>query len=182
MSGDPVSALALRFPVGPLDLEAPISDNDHSRFIDEIAATPSSLRKAVGGLSAKQMATPYREGGWTVSQVVHHLPESHMQAYARCKLALTEENPTIKPYDEAEWAKLPDVAQTSPEVSLTLLEALHTRWVILLRSLSPAQLQRGFFHPEHARIISIERLLAMYAWHGRHHVAHITSLRTRNGW
>jgi hypothetical protein len=172
----------LRFPVGPLDLDSPISAKDHGRLIDEIAATPANLRRAIGGLNPEQMATPYREGGWTVAQVVHHLSESHMQAYTRTKLALTEDNPTIKPYDEAKWAELPDVAATSPEISLALLEALHTRWVKLLRSLTPAQLQRGFVHPEHGRSITVERLLAMYAWHGRHHVAHITRLRERNGW
>jgi hypothetical protein len=172
----------LRFPVGPLDLDAPVSEKDHARLIDEIAATPANLRKAISGLNAKQMATPYREGGWTVVQVVHHLPESHMQAYARTKLALTEDDPTIKPYDEAKWAEQPDVWKTPPEVSLTMLEALHIRWVNLLRALTPAQLQRGFIHPEHGRRITVERLLAMYAWHGRHHVAHITKLRERNGW
>ncbi len=172
----------LRFPVGPLDLESPISEKDHARFIDEIEATPANLRRAISGLDAVQMATPYRDGGWTVLQVVHHLPESHMQAYTRCKLALTEENPTIKPYDEAKWAELPDVSNTSPEVSLALLDALHTRWVNLLRPLTPAQLQRTFVHPDHGKEISIERLLSLYAWHGRHHVAHITNLRERNGW
>jgi hypothetical protein len=172
----------LRFPVGPLDFETPVSEKDYPRLIEEIAATPANLRKAVAGLSPAQMATPYRDGGWTVTQVVHHLPESHMQAYARCKLALTEENPTIKPYDEAAWAKLPDVTLTPAEVSLTMLEALHTRWVNLLRSMTPEQFQRGFFHPEHGRVISLERMLSLYAWHGRHHVAHITKLRSRNGW
>jgi hypothetical protein len=172
----------LRFPVGKLDLEAPITETDHGRLIDEIAATPANLRAAVSGLDSKQMATPYRPGGWTVTQVVHHLPESHMQEYARTKLALTEENPVIKPYDEAKWAELPDVGKTPAEASLALLEPLHTRWVILLRSLTPAQLQRAFFHPEHQKLITVERLVAMYAWHGRHHVAHITNLRARNGW
>jgi len=140
------------------------------------------VRVNIHGLDAAQMATPYRDGGWTVTQVVHHLPESHMQAYARTKLALTETNPTIKPYDEAKWAVLPDVEKTPVDVSLALLEALHSRWVTLLRSLTPEQLQRGFFHPEHGRIISLERLLVLYAWHGRHHVAHITGLRERKGW
>jgi len=172
----------LRFPVGRFDLESPVTENDQARMIDEIAATPANLRAAVSGLNAKQMATPYRPGGWTVTQVVHHLPESHMQAYARTKLALTEENPTIKPYDEAKWAELPDVGKTPAEVSLSLLEALHTRWVSLLRSLSAEQKPRAFFHPEHGKLITIERLIAMYAWHGRHHVAHITNLREKNGW
>ena len=171
-----------RFPLGPFDFESPLSEKDYPRLIDHIAATPSNLRKAIGGLNAQQMATPYRPGGWTVAQVVHHLPESHMQAYTRCKLALTEDNPTIKTYAEAKWAELPDLAMTPPGVSLALLESLHTRWVNLLRAMTPAQYQRGFFHPEHRRIITLERLLALYAWHGRHHVAHITNLRSRNGW
>ena len=172
----------LRFPIGPLDFEAPVSEADHARLIEEIAATPGNLREAIKGLNAAQMATPYREGGWTVTQVVHHVPESHMQAFARCKLALTEDNPTIKPYDESKWAELPDVEKTAPEVSLSLLDALHTRWVALLRSLTPQQLQRTFYHPEYKRSLTLERLIAMYAWHGRHHVAHINKLRERNGW
>ena len=172
----------LRFPVGPLDLDSPLGAGDRPRLLEEIAATPANLRAAIDGLSAAQMATPYRDGGWTVTQVVHHLPESHLQAYTRTKLALTEDNPIIKPYDEAKWAALPDVGRTPAEVSLALLDALHTRWVTLLRSLDEAQLQRAFFHPEHQRLITVERLIAMYAWHGRHHVAHITNLRSRKGW
>jgi uncharacterized damage-inducible protein DinB len=172
----------LRYPVGRLDLDTPISKADHTRFIDEIASTPANLRQAVSGLSAEQMATPYREGGWTVSQLVHHVAESHMQAYSRCKFALTEEKPIIKPYDEAKWAETPDVAATPAEVSLSLLEALQERWVNLLRGLSEEQMQRAFFHPEHGRLITIQRMLDMYAWHGRHHVAHVTKLRDRNGW
>ena len=172
----------LRFPVGRLDMEAPVSEQDHKRLIDEIAATPGNLRKAVGGLNAEQMATPYREGGWTVSQLVHHVAESHMQAYSRCKFALTEEKPIIKPYDEAKWAETPEISSTPPEVSLKLLEALQERWVNLLRGLSAEQMQQAYFHPEHGRLITIERMLAMYAWHGRHHVAHVTRLRERNGW
>jgi hypothetical protein len=172
----------LRYPVGRLDMEEPVSEADHARLIDEIAATPANLRRAVSGLSAEQMATPYREGGWTVHQLVHHVAESHMQAYSRCKFALTEDKPIIKPYDEAKWAETPDVASTPAEVSLALLEALQVRWVNLLRGLSAEQMQRAYFHPEHARLITIERMLAMYAWHGRHHVAHVTRLRERNGW
>lgn len=172
----------LRYPVGRLDMEAPIEEADHKRLIDEIASTPASLRKAVAGLSAEQMATPYREGGWTVSQLVHHVAESHMQAYSRCKFALTEEKPIIKPYDEAKWAETPDVAATPPEISLSLLDSLQARWVNLLRGLSGGEMQRAYFHPEHGRLITIERMLAMYAWHGRHHVAHVTRLRERSGW
>lgn len=172
----------LRYPVGRLALDAPISEADHNRLIDEIAATPRKLRDAVSGLSAGQMVTPYREGGWTVSQLVHHVAESHMQAYSRCKFALTEEKPIIKPYDEAKWAETPDVAATPAEVSLSLLEALQARWVNLLRGLTAEQMQRAYFHPEHGRLITIERTLGMYAWHGRHHVAHVTELRQRRGW
>jgi hypothetical protein len=114
--------------------------------------------------------------------VVHHVPDSHLNAYTRMKLALTEDDPVIKPYDEARWAELPDVAVTPPETSLTLLECLHRRWVLLLRQLGPAELRRGFRHPEHNRTNVLDEMLALYGWHGRHHVAHITSLRTRMGW
>jgi len=172
----------LRFPVGELDMNAPVVESDHARLIGEIAATPANLRAAIKGLSAEQLATPYRPGGWTVTQVVHHLPDSHMNAYCRAKLALTENQPAIKPYDEAKWAELPDSATTPAEVSLTLLESLHIRWVTLWRSMKPADFQRGYYHPEHGRIVSLQRVLWMYAWHGRHHVAHITRLRERNGW
>jgi len=173
---------SLRYPIGRLDLDAPVAEADHTRLIDEIASTPANLRKAVEGLSADQMATPYREGGWTVHQLVHHVAESHMQAYSRCKFALTEDKPIIKPYDEAKWAETPDVPATPAEISLALLDALQLRWVNLLRGLTPEEMQRSFFHPEHGRLITIERMLAMYAWHGRHHVAHVTALRERNGW
>ncbi|OFV90830.1 MAG: metal-dependent hydrolase [Acidobacteria bacterium RIFCSPLOWO2_12_FULL_65_11] len=129
-----------------------------------------------------QIETPYRPGGWTVRQVVHHVPDSHLHAYARFKLALTEHEPTIKPYDEAKWAELPDTQTVSPEVSLTLLEALHQRWVALLRSLSPADYRRTFRHPDRGRVLTLDEVLGIYAWHGRHHVAHITALRQRQGW
>lgn len=115
-------------------------------------------------------------------QVVHHVPDSHLHAYARFKLALTEHEPTIKPYDEAKWAELPDTQTVSPEVSLTLLEALHQRWVALLRSLSPADYRRTFRHPDRGRVLTLDEVLGIYAWHGRHHVAHITALRQRQGW
>ena len=151
-------------------------------FIEEIAAAPAALRSAVSGLTPGQLGTPYRPGGWTVAQVVHHVPESHMQAYGRFKLALTEDQPTVKPYDEAKWAELPDVTRTPVEVSLTLLEALHKRWVTLIRALTPEDFKRSYVHPEYKRTYTLETVLAMYAWHGQHHVAHITSLRSRNGW
>jgi DinB superfamily len=150
-------------------------------WIAEIATAPAYLRAAVAGLNEQQLNTPYREGGWTVRQVVHHVPESHMNAYIRFKLALTETDPTVKPYDEAAWAETADVRETPIEVSLALLENLHTRWVVLLRSMSDADFKKQFVHPE-IGVVSLEKNLALYAWHGKHHVAHITSLRERKRW
>jgi uncharacterized damage-inducible protein DinB len=150
-------------------------------MIDDIAATPSRLRAAISGLTAAQLDTPYRDGGWTVRQVVHHVPDSHMNAYVRLKLALTEEEPVIKPYDEQRWAELTDSRDTPIETSVALLDALHARWTTLLRSLSDADFRRRFRHPDHGAV-TIDWLVAMYAWHGKHHVGHITSLRERSGW
>jgi hypothetical protein len=148
----------------------------------EIAAAPGRLRAAVSGLTPPQLDTPYRDNGWTVRQVVHHIPDSHLNAYTRIKLALTEDEPTIKPYEEARWAELPDARGGDIEPSLSLLEFLHQRWLLLLRQLSSNDFDRRFRHPEHGRIFGLNEALAMYAWHGRHHVAHITSLRQRRGW
>jgi uncharacterized damage-inducible protein DinB len=139
------------------------------------------MRTAVAGLSDEQLNTPYRPAGWTVRQVVHHVPESHMNSYVRFKLALTEEEPTIKPYFEDRWAQLDDANQAPVGLSLDLLDALHGRWVWFLRSLKDADFQRTFRHPE-LGTVSLDRNIALYAWHGRHHVAHITSLRERMGW
>ncbi|MEK6570441.1 MAG: YfiT family bacillithiol transferase, partial [Bacteroidota bacterium] len=151
------------------------------QFIQHLADAPANLRGAVRGLSDRQLDTPYRPGGWTVRQVVHHVPDSHLNAYIRFKLALTENEPTIKPYEQQLWAELPD-ARTGPiEMSLALLEALHKRWVLLLQSLNPSDFNRTFRHPE-LGLMTLDRTLALYAWHGRHHVAHITSLRERMGW
>jgi uncharacterized damage-inducible protein DinB len=172
----------LRYPIGRFSFDGKATPQLRERWIGEIAAAPGALRTAVTDLSPAQLDTPYRDGGWTVRQVVHHVPDSHLNAYTRMKLALTEEEPVIKPYDEARWAELADVAATPIETSLTLLECLHRRWVLLLRSLSPTDLRRRFRHPEHNRTISLDEMLALYAWHGRHHVAHITSLRARMGW
>ena len=172
----------LRYPVGKFDWDAPVSETEHSRLIDEIAETPAALRSAVAGLSRQQLDTQYRPGGWTVKQVVHHLPDSHLNAYTRFKLALTESEPTIKPYDEAEWAKLPDSEQVPPDVSLDLLESLHLRWVTLLRALTATDFRRTLKHPERERVLTLGQLLALYAWHGRHHVGHILALRKREGW
>src|SRR4051812_45493219 len=173
---------ALSYPIGRFVVPTTISAADRARYIEEIAAAPAALRAAVKGMSESKLNTEYRPGGWTVRQVVHHVPDSHLNAYIRMKLALTEDEPVIKPYDEARWAELADVPATPIETSLTLLECLHRRWVLLLRALGPKELSRRFRHPEHNRSIGLEEMLALYAWHGRHHVAHITSLRSRMGW
>jgi uncharacterized damage-inducible protein DinB len=170
-----------RYPVGPFEWKGALSEEERRRAIEDIAAAPAKLRSAVQGLSAQQLDAPYRPGGWTVRQVVHHVPDSHLNAYARCKLALTEQQPTIKPYDQELWAKLEDSRSTPVETSLALLEALHERWVVLLRSLQPSDFARKLNHPE-LGVLTLEQLLALYAWHSRHHVAHITSLRQRMGW
>ena len=170
----------LRYPIGPFEFNGGITAGQRRLLIEQIEEAPARLRAAVEDLSPEQMNTPYRPGGWTVRQVVHHVPDSHLNSYIRFKLALTEEEPTIKPYDEARWAELAD-SQAPPEVSLALLEFLHRRWVPLLRSLTPADFARTFRHPE-LGLMTLEKTLALYAWHGRHHVAHITSLRERMGW
>jgi DinB family protein len=177
-----VQEIELRYPVGKFDFDDPIDEADYPRFIGEIAEAPGALRSAVAGLSRDQLETRYRPGGWTVKQVVHHVPDSHMNAYTRFKLALTEIEPTIKPYDEAAWAELADSQKVPIAVSLDLLDALHLRWVTLLRSMDIADFNRGLRHPEHGRVLTLKQMLGMYAWHGRHHVAHITSLRRREGW
>jgi hypothetical protein len=171
-----------RYPIGPFRFDGKADARQREHWIAEIAAAPGALRAAVTNLSPAQLDTPYREHGWTVRQVVHHLPDSHLNAYTRIKLALTEEEPVIKPYDEARWAELPDVPTTPIDISLTLLECLHRRWVLLLRELGPAEFGRRYHHPEQSRSIGLDEVVAMYAWHGRHHVAQITSLRARRGW
>ena len=172
----------LRFPIGPFTYAGPATAEERRQRIAQIERTPEELRAAVRGLSAAQLDTPYRPGGWTVRQVVHHLPDSHLNAFIRFKLALTESSPTIKPYAEARWAELGDVAGTPIEVSLRLLDALHERWVVLLRSLAPAEFERTLFHPERNATMTLDELLALYAWHGPHHTAHITRLRARSEW
>jgi len=146
-----------------------------------MAALPQRFRNAVSGLSDTQLSTPYRDGGWTVRQLIHHVPDSHLNAYIRCKLALTEDSPTIKPYDQEAWANLADSALTPAEVSLSLLEAVHRRWVTLLRALTPDDFQRKFNHPE-TGVQSVDSTVAFYAWHGNHHLGHITALRERMRW
>jgi uncharacterized damage-inducible protein DinB len=171
----------LRFPIGKFRYRGAMDDNEKLKSIDEIAEAPARLRTAVKDLSESQLDTPYRPDGWTVRQVVHHVPDSHLNSYVRFKLALTEDEPTIKPYEQARWAELPDTKATPIEISLTLLDSLHDRWVRLLRSRSPEQWKRAVRHPE-LGTINLENLLALYAWHGKHHVAHITELRKRMSW
>jgi hypothetical protein len=170
-----------RYPIGKFTYDGPPNNQQRQELIDDIEQTPTALRAAVSGLSPQQIETPYREGGWTVRQVVHHLPDSHMNAFIRFKLALTEDEPTIKPYEQQLWADLPDIKATPLETSLALLEALHIRFVCLLRGLNPQDWKRTFRHPE-LGIMPLEKNLALYSWHGRHHVAHITELRKRMGW
>lgn len=172
---------ALRYPVGRFDPKGTIPAGERARFLDSIASTPARLRAAVAGLTDRQFDTPYREGGWTVRQLVHHVPDSHLNAYVRFKLALTEENPTIKTYDEAAWAELDDSRTTPVEVSLKLLEKLHDRWDRLLRSMDDADFERTLEHPEWGAL-ELSFMVRLYEWHGRHHVAHVTRLRERMGW
>jgi hypothetical protein len=171
----------LRFPIGPFEFNNTPSDEDVQRAIAQIAEAPKNLRKAVEDLTADQFDTPYRPGGWTVRQVVHHVPDSHLNSYCRFKLALTEDEPTIKPYHEDRWAELEDSRVAPIETSLNILEGLHKRWVTLLESLGPSEFVRTFRHPD-IGVVTLAQNACLYAWHGRHHVAHITSLRERMGW
>jgi uncharacterized damage-inducible protein DinB len=156
------------------------SEAERQQWLSEIEAAPAKLRAAVAGMTEAQLDAPYRPGGWTVRQVVHHLADSHLNSYVRFRLALTEDEPPIKPYKQEDWAKLSDARTAPVEISLALLEALHKRWVLLLRSLPPESYARAMWHPEMGHV-TLEKSLAMYAWHGRHHVAHITTLRQHQG-
>lgn len=176
-----MATVDLRYPVGRFHFPDPVSAEDRQSFINRIADAPGKMRAAVTGLNDAQLDTPYRPGGWTVRQVVHHVPDSHMNSYIRFRWALTEDEPTIKAYYEDRWAELFD-ARTAPiAASLNLLEALHARWVALLGSFREEDWKRRFRHPE-LGAISLEQTAALYAWHGQHHVAHITELRARMGW
>ncbi len=171
----------LRFPVGKFTSPETLCDEERGTCIGQIEETPAKLRAAVKGLTEKQLETPYRDGGWTVRQVVHHLADSHANAYIRFKLAMTEDMPTIKPYEQQLWAELPDAKAGPIETSVVLLECLHKRWVEMLKAMKPAEFGRKFRHPEMG-VLDLNKYLALYAWHGRHHVAHITSLRERMQW
>ncbi len=170
-----------RYPIGKFEMPKEVTPTRRQQAIGEIAATPMKLRAAVKGLNDAQLDTPYREGGWTVRQVVHHVPDSHLNAYIRLKLALTEEKPTIKPYDQEAWAVLADSKSAPIEVSQTLLDSVHTRWDRLWRSLKPEHFARVFVHPDHGER-TVDWLLFLYEWHGKHHTAHITELRKQKGW
>jgi hypothetical protein len=173
-------AVDLRYPIGKLKRTSVLTPEERRIAIEQIAEAPGRLSIAVAGLTPAQLDTPYREGGWTVRQLVHHLADSHMNSFVRFKLAMTEQEPTIKPYQQDLWAGLPD-SQLPIEISLSLLTALHQRWVALLQSMKPADFARTLRHPEMG-VVTLDGNLGMYAWHCRHHVAHITALRERMGW
>ncbi len=171
----------LQYPIGRFVEDPDVTEEKRRRWIGEIAAAPDLFRKAVAGLTPAQLDTPYRPALRTVRQVVHHMADSHAHVYMRFRMALTEQEPTIPAYSNAAWAELPDAKTAPPEVSITLLDALHQRWVLLLRSMAPADFARTFKRPD-GTVVSLDRALQTYAWHGRHHAAHITSLRERMGW
>jgi DinB superfamily len=172
----------LRFPVGQFRAPESITPHHLDEWLCEIEHLPARLRQAISGLTDAQLDTPYRPGGWTVRQVVHHLADSHINAYTRFRLTVTEDSPVVKPYEEALWAELPDAKSAPLDPSLGLLNGLHQRWTWLLRSLKPSDWQKAFRHPEHARALPLDYTAGLYAWHCRHHVAHITRLRERSGW
>jgi hypothetical protein len=170
-----------RFPIGPFQTPGQITEALRNEFIEHLALAPGLLAQAVRGLSGDQLDTPYRDGGWTVRQVVHHLADSHINGYARLRHALTEDAPTVKVYDEKLWAELPDAKVGNIDMSLNLFAGLHERLVCLLRSLKPEQFARKLLHPQRGEL-SIDSFVALYAWHSRHHVGHITMLRAAKGW
>jgi hypothetical protein len=169
-----------RYPIGPFAPPNDVTPARRQQAIDEIASTPAKLRAAVKGLTDSQLDTPYRDGGWNVRQVVHHVPDSHMNAYIRLRLALTEDKPTVKTYDEARWANLAD-AKLPIDVSQTLLDCIHARWDVVWRSMTPEQFARPVIHPDHGER-NVDWILFVYEWHGKHHAAHITELRKQKGW
>lgn len=171
-----------RYPIGQFNPK-PFSKEQKEEWLADVRFLPQAIEHAINNLDEAQLQTPYRDGGWTVHQLVHHVADSHLNAYCRFKLALTEENPTIRPYDEKGWAQTADVQMLPINISLTLLHALHLKWITLLENISDEDLQqRTVFHPEHKKEFTLWHLLGMYAWHGRHHTAHITSLRERKSW
>ena len=170
-----------RYPIGKFSFDGTLTPDQKKQYLQDIEETPTRLRAAVRGLSDQQVNTPYRDGGWTVRQLTHHVPDSHMNAYIRFKLALTEDEPTIRPYMEDRWAELPESKQAPVELSLALLDSLHQRWTMVLKNISETDWKRNLRHPEMG-LLSLEKTLALYAWHGRHHTAHVTALREKMGW
>src|SRR5690348_9376693 len=171
-----MSDAELRYPIGKFQSSTPTEEN-RKQFLSQIEETPKKLREAVSGLSREQLNTPYRPGGWTVQQVVHHVADSHMNAYTRFKLGLTENNPTIKPYDQEAWANLSDTKKLPVNLSITLLYSLHARWVQIMEDMDESEWQRTVYHPGREMQLTLWDLLKSYAWHSRHHVAHILQLR-----
>lgn len=172
---------ALKYPIGRLAQKPEYSGAERDAMLARLAAQPAALRAAVAGLSDAALDTPYRAGGWTVRQLVHHVADSHLNAYIRLKLGLTEDNPTVKPYDQDAWVTLADVSTVPPSVSLSLLDGIHERMLAVLRTMTPSDFRRSIMHPENGRM-TLDDVVAMYAWHGDHHVAHVRGVRERNGW
>lgn len=170
-----------RYPIGKFSYSGPLTPEQKQQYLNDIEQTPARLRAILSGLSNQQLDTPYREGGWTPRQVAHHVADSHLNSYIRFKLALTEDEPTIKSYMEDRWAELPEAKHAPVEVSLALLDSLHQRWMLMLRAFTDAEWKRTFRHSELGPM-SLEKTLALYSWHGRHHVAHVASLREKMGW
>lgn len=171
----------LKFPIGKYKIE-PVEEQDYPALIDQLEALPGKLRAAVAGLTDEQLDTPYREGGWTLRQVVHHLPDSHLNAYTRFKLAITEDTPVIRPYEEALWAECAEAKYGPVNDSLDLLGSLHRRWVSFLRTLKPGDFKREYYHPAQKKNNALSTVLGMYVWHGKHHLAHITTTKEAKGW
>ena len=175
MSTDP------SYPIGKYETQ-PYSEALKEQWLADIKFLPTILENVLSNMDEQQLHTPYREGGWTVHQLVHHIADSHMNAYCRFKLGYTENNPTIRPYEEKEWAKTADVKSLPINISLTLLHALHQRWLVFLESFTSTDWEKTVVHPQHGKQITLWNLLGMYSWHGRHHTAHITALKERMGW
>ena len=171
----------LKYPIGKFQSKESYSLEEVRSFIDLIEAVPTKFENEVRGLTDAQLDTPYRDGGWTIRQVIHHVADSHTNAYIRVKWTLTEDTPVIKAYEEKLWAETPEI-KASPDLSIALLKALHKKWVILLRGLTEPDLKKQFIHPESKKHVRLDTLAATYAWHGEHHLAHITSLKKRMGW
>jgi|SRR5690606_17695144 len=172
----------LRYPIGQYNLPERYEPEMQNSWIEALEMLPGYLEHCIENLDAQQLATPYREGGWTVVQVVHHIADSHMNAYIRLKMTLTEENPVVKPYDEKLWANLYDVDVVPINISITLLHALHRKFAAILRNMSPEEWERNYYHPEHERYVPLWELVDTYAWHGRHHAEQIKKLRERLNW